>query len=208
MKKMTSSTIQERLELWIKDDHYKLILDQRTNVVETRVSEDGEANVSCILPAVQAYVLTLEGKACAHLKKEKCADGMLLLEYSPGHWELHIVECKRTINRSKWGKVKYQFVASIQRAMAMLASIGIYPDKIKLYTAFREDPIQAEIEANPVFDKIGIEGWRALAPEKKEKLQFIDWLETGIEIWTKEFIPHEKVELDEEGNGTLQIQCI
>ena len=204
MKKMIDSSIEERLALWIKKDHYLLIDGTDTEVTEKK--DDGYALVHCTLPHGLAYELTLEGKSIAHLVSKKCNDGVLLLETPNGDWELHIIECKRTVNKSKWDKTKLQFETTIQRSLSLLASIGVFPAKIKLYTAVRDQEIIDEKNADPVLNKMTLAEWRELSLKQQEKLHYMDWFDHSIGIWVQSDIPHEIIPLDENGNGSVTIR--
>ena len=206
MKKLFDKPIEDRLQVWIKDDHY-LSIENSQLVVEEK-KDDGLALVRCTLPNGRAFELTLEGKNIAHLKIPRCTDGILLLETPSGEWELHIIECKRTVNRSKWKRVKMQFEASIQRSIGLLAGIGVFPHKIKLYTAVREQKIIDEKNADPVLNKMTLEQWRQLSDEEQEKLHYMDWFGNSIDIWVQRDVPHEIIPLDDNGTGSVTIQWI
>ncbi|HEU4964882.1 MAG TPA: hypothetical protein VFV52_13640 [Bacilli bacterium] len=206
MKKMIDKPVAERMAFWIPADHYQPVQGQQVLVDEKK--DDGLANVSCTLPSSHAYELTLEGKHVAHLNSQRCTDGILLLEHPSGSWELHIIECKRTVNRNKWRKTKLQFEASIQRAMAVATGVGIFPAKIKLYTAVRNEEIRDEIMASPVLSKITPADRDAFTPEELEKYHFFDWFDPTLELWVNDNIPHEIIPLDDQGVGNVQIQFI
>ncbi|MCQ4088651.1 hypothetical protein [Saccharibacillus sp. JS10] len=82
-------------------------------------------------------------------RAKRCADGVII-EYdatSPYAASIYIFELKRTIDFTKWSKVKTQFEGATLRALSFCTTIGLKPSEIRFHTVFSYDKIlQKEIE--------------------------------------------------------------
>lgn len=122
--------------------------------VEERAS-DGAAEVILELP---------EPRECLHfraepsggtrwfqyLKPQTCADGALLVPMSDGSYAAHIVECKASLDASKWVRVKQQFLGALLRLHAIAGLLGLSIERIQCYTAFRSSQLVSPSSANMV----------------------------------------------------------
>lgn len=69
---------------------------------------------------------------------QKCADGSLLVPTTGGGYIAHIVECKATLDSSKWMDVKLQFAGALLRLHGVAAALDLRIENVKCYTAFRK----------------------------------------------------------------------
>lgn len=197
MKTKTREEVIRDLQEWIPSEYFQVI-DSEWILVE-EIEEEGRAAVRCSLPTQQAIELPLEGKNFSTLRKEDCADGIYLVLGADNQWELHIIECKRTIKRNKWDKIKKQFRGAIQRALAIVASVGVQVARIKVYTAYRTDELQSLIMSQMVLAKT--------TPESTQP-PYTDWLDERLSLWYFTDIVHEKIPLNDQGDGQVVLQCI
>lgn len=210
MKKMTNEPILERFKLWIQPDHFEVVAKQATVIepkrdAQGRPTDEIESEVHCYFDSQQVIHLKLEGKECAHLISKKCVDGIFAVQNEDETWDLHVMECKRTIKESKWKKVKYQFEASILRAVGILTGLGIQVSGIQLYTAVQYDLLTPKIESDPTLARMNQTGWNKLSSEDQEKMHYLDWMNTELELWVKKNIPHQIIILDESGKGEVHL---
>ena len=83
-------------------------------------------------------------KEIGELTIRKCVDHFVLRK-NFDHWELHMIEMKRTINRSNWYKVKEQVRASYFMIKALSVFLGLYfrDEDIFVYTAYGYDKMNS-----------------------------------------------------------------
>lgn len=156
-------------------------------VVEEK-EKKGEAEVYCNFqnPSIQ---LKIEKIKFEILKNGKCADGIILEFLDNSKCTLHIIECKAKVSPSRWKDTKEQFEGALLRVRAIMGIIEntITIQKVKLYTAFREDKLSAITSASPVFMKSFV--------GKQYEQTSIDWERGKVKILGKNF-KHEKIQLN------------
>ncbi|KEO82077.1 hypothetical protein [Tumebacillus flagellatus] len=195
---ITNRELTERLQEWIPQELFHQI-ETTTATIQEKES-DGYAEIACTLPTDEAFELQLEGKSFPTLRRQNCADGILLLRRPDGEWELHIIECKRTVDKNKWARVKKQFLGAIQRATAILAPVGIHVTKFKLYTAYRDDELENEIMSRMALAKT--------LPAGQTRPPYFDWLDGQLTLWVKNDLSHEKIKLNSDGEAQYLLQCL
>ncbi|WP_047150820.1 hypothetical protein [Aneurinibacillus tyrosinisolvens] len=195
---MLSDDFSTRLG-WIKH-HYVIKASQnggRLLVKEKQV--EGEAELLCQFQN-EAFQFALEGtNKIDYLVNQKCADG-IILEDKSGKWHLHIIECKKTVQGSSWGKAKVQFEGAILRMQSIAGLLGIRIENITLYTAFREDNLSQT--TNPVLLKMASMSADTGAPGAST---YLDWDKDEVAVLSLKKLKHVKIKLDHQGKNQIAI---
>lgn len=136
---------------------------------------------------------------------KKNADGAMLVVRPDGALEAHVMECKQTVNWSKWGDILQQFGWTVLRLLAIAGALHERVERVVLYTAFKTNALAAEESPDP-------ESFRLLEGEDgaflRRALPMIQSaVETEVELrgWASPFL-HVKVPKDEEGNAIVELR--
>ena len=167
----------------------------------------GEAKVECSLPSESLCIQWNFHGGFPFLKVDKNADGALLIQRNDGTHEAHVMECKRTVDQTKWSEILQQMRWTLSKLMALAGALGVHLDRAVFYTAFRNDRLSTVSSPNPIFAKLPIE---TDAPAeivrdigRARQLQ-IDWENDDISLGDFEGrFAHRKIELDGDGNGAI-----
>lgn len=145
-----SGELEARLESNIRAGLYELLrAPQGATVVERNVA--GEASVAFTLPeGCLCIKWSLPPETFGVLRDKANADGAFILRRADGSFEAHVVECKRTINRTKWAEVRKQMRWTLSRLRALAGILGVELRHGVLYTAFRADDLSPESAPNPI----------------------------------------------------------
>lgn len=148
-----------------------------------------------------ALLLKLEktGKAqwFKQFAEEKCADFGLLVHRHKGSVSAFVIECKETLDATEWEKAKTQLGAMIVRLRSVVGAINIRLHDVTCYTAFRRDPLSDKLNASPRRKRVG--------QPRTQAVTHRDWLNANIELGQLGRFAHRKIELDQQGNGTLRL---
>lgn len=184
-------------------------------IIEERETA-GEARVECDLPVgTRCVQWNLGTGKFQFLKEEKNADGALLVwrddGSKDGSFEVHIIECKRTLDQKKWSDALQQMRWTLARLLAISGTLGIPVGRACFYTAFRRDNLSSASSRNPALPRIPIGNRRTLLDDETElnwaRRQQLDWENDEIAIvgFDGRF-PHRKVKLDEaSGVGAIDL---
>lgn len=193
---MLSESVKERLKLF--QNGCFQIAEREFSVQEK--AKEGIANIACQVGG-DAIVFTIEGKkGFQSLWIKKCADAIVFEQCEEDRWNLHIIECKRTVRERNWEDIKEQFSGAILHAYAIMGILGIQQfDKIQCYTAFRTNLLDPEESPNPILYKM---------PEEDESLDitFDDWFNGRISLLFLDELEHHKIRLDDMGNGEVMLE--
>lgn len=207
-----SGTLEERLRAHVQPTvlvksrgeapFYTLVEPPSKAIVEEPQSA-GEARVECTLPDGSRCVQwNLQTGMFRFLQEEKNADGALLVWQSDGSedgsFEAHIMECKKTVDQTKWAEILQQMRWTLARLLAVAGTLGIPIVKARFYTAFRRDRLSSDSSRNPALPRIPIEGGSPRRGELDRALrQQLDWEsdDLAIEGFMGRF-HHRKVQLD------------
>jgi hypothetical protein len=144
------------------------------------------------------------------LKDKKNADGALLVWRDDGSrdgcFEAHVMECKKTVDQSKWNDILQQLRWTFMRLRAVSGALGVPLRRVTFYTAYREDKLSSTSSRNPVLPRNPITS-RFAKPEevidRPRQLQ-MDWQNDDIALGDFEGrFAHRKIELDGLGNGAI-----
>jgi hypothetical protein len=148
-----------------------------------------------------ALLLKLEkvGKAqwFKHFAEEKCADFGLLLHRHKGSVSAFVIECKETLDATEWEKAKIQLGAMIVRLRSVVGAINVRLHDVTCYTAFRRDPLSDKLVASRRRKRVG--------QPRTQAATHRDWLNAEIELGQLGRFAHRKIELDQQGKGTLRL---
>ncbi len=169
----------------------------------------GEANVECSLPEGSLCIQWSFHGGFPFLKVDKNADGALLVQRNDGTYEAHVMECKRTVDQTKWSEILQQMRWTLSKLMALAGALGVRLARAVFYTAFRKDRLSTVSSPNPIFAKLPVETDDAPLENRRDtsrarQLQ-IDWENDEITLGDFEGrFAHRKIELDGNGNGAIE----
>ncbi len=194
---------------------FYVVVEPPSKAIVEELNTAGEARVECVLP---------DGSRCVQwtrwtgkfqfLRDERNADGALLVwrdDGSPdGSFEAHVIECKKTVDRTTWGKALIQMRSTLARLLAISGTLGIPIVRAVFYTAFRHNNLPPDSSRNPAWPRIPIgvsspdEGERHLNRARSLHRQWEDGV-VSIDGFDGRF-PHRKVQLDEAtGAGAVEL---
>lgn len=142
-------------------------------------------------------------KEVGELTIRKCVDHFVLRKNS-NHWELHMIEMKRTINRSNWYHVKEKVRASyfMIKALSVFLGFSFRDEDIFVYTAYGYDKI------SPMNDGTSIR-----LPTGERLINYVDeWKSGSIYVKLVDFngeenpveFSHTPIKLTEAEDGCLK----
>jgi hypothetical protein len=178
-------------------------------------SSDGAAEISCTWPSEAASGATgvafrLDKMGFPFLRQRKAVDWLLLLHFTDGSIDAHLIECKRTVGADQWREIKLQMASSVTRGLALAGALGVQIRRFHAYTAYRNDRLSTHRSPDPVFIRLPI-GPGAVAREEPAetrgaRLGQLDW--EAAEILLEGVSPrvsHVRVPLDP-GTGSGQVE--
>ena len=177
----------------------------KVTVAEQAVA--GEANVECSLPEGSLCVQWSFYGGFPFLKVDKNADGALLVRRDDGTYEAHVIECKRSVDQTKWSEILQQMRWTLSKLMALSGALGIHLERAVFYTAFRNDRLSTVSSPNPILAKLPVE--TEGPPEDVRELNRarqlqLDWENDDITLGDFEGrFAHTKIALDGRGNGSI-----
>lgn len=173
----------------------------------------GEARIECGLPVGALCIQwNLAPGLFRFLETEKNADGALLIWRDDGTrdglFEAHVMECKKTVDQSKWDEILRQLRGTFLRLRAVSGALGVPLRRVTFYTAYREDKLSSDSSRNPVLPRNAITS-RFAPPDvmidRPRQLQ-MDWENDDITLGDFEGrFAHRKVELDGNGSGAIAL---
>ncbi|MGZ4031744.1 MAG: hypothetical protein ACXVP2_06270 [Tumebacillaceae bacterium] len=202
---MMNESVAERL-VWFKGSCFQESCEQLV-VIEDK--KEGYAEIICdvrrhsILFSMEKFVLpALRNRKPKNFDKEdagiQCADAIIFEKHDEESWNLHIMECKKSISDGdKWKDIKEQFEGAILNAYALMGILGIQKiNQTTFYTAHRTDTFTEKLETNPNLFKASADG---------ESNRNIEWMQDRVNVFSLKDAPHVKVKLDGEGKGQIQL---
>ena len=176
-------------------------------------AQPGEARIECTLPEGTLCVQwNLQEGLFGFLKERKNADGALLIWRNDGSrdglFEAHVMECKRTVDQTKWNDILQQLRWTFMRLRAVSGVLGVPLQRVTFYTAYREDKLSSDSSRNPVLPRNPITSRFAKPDEtidRPRQLQMA-WQNDDITLGDLvERFAHRKVELDGNGDGAIAL---
>lgn len=188
---MLTESLEVRLK-WLQENY---CASSTVDLYVEETDKPGEARVRCRLRGY-AIAVNLHQKPFSCLKLQKCADGFIFHRLSSGDWELHVIECKRTVTESEWMKIKQQFEGAILNALAVSGILGLSPlVRVRCYVAHRHD----KLSPNPILLK-------ATLGRPIQQSPPVDWIADRIDLLSLKNIEHIKIQLDPAtGLGEVQL---
>jgi hypothetical protein len=209
-----SEPFELRLGAWIRaqrPDH-SLLYEHVTAPGGVRIVEReaaGEAVVECPVPAGCTCIQWRLDGLFSFLKEDKNADGTLLVCRQDGRYEAHIIECKRTVDQTKWHEIARQFRWTLGKLLAIAGVLGIAIERVTFGTAYRRDQLSEDESPNPsqgrpMLEGRAEEGDDAAAITEARRYQ-LAWMNDQVRLpgFLNPF-PHVKIRLDAEGRGTYR----
>jgi hypothetical protein len=149
--------IAERLAALVKTGLSREVRAPEKAVVVER-ERSGEAHVEFTLPeGYTCVVWNLSTGLFGFLREDKNTDGVFFLCRGDGRVEAHIVECKKTVDSSKWSIAVQQMRWTLTKLLALAGALGVTLSRVVLYTAFRFDKLSADSSPNPIAARRTIE---------------------------------------------------
>jgi len=178
-----------------------------TFVVEDK--KDGLSRVACYIPEGALSVkLNIRDGLFQFLREAKNADGAFLVRRADGLFEAHVIECKRSVNQSKWEDAIKQVRWTVLCLLSLAGALGIQVEAIVLQTAYRFDKLSPDDLPNPNIAKAAIgpldadEEEPTTARRKQLEWERDEVTLDGFDGW----FPHVKVKLDERtGEGKTML---
>ena len=116
--------IAERLADLVKAELYREVIAPEKAVVVER-EDAGEAHVELTLPEGCTCIAWKLGTGRFNfLQVDKNTDGAFFLYHVNGRVEAHIVECKKSVDRSHWGKAVEQMRWTLTKLLALAGALG------------------------------------------------------------------------------------
>jgi len=107
-------SFEDRLN-WIYNDKYEF--NNEVKVIET--NESGKAEIIFTSVHKLMKICLSEDNRLKYLKRANVADGTICELYNDNNIDLHIIECKRSVNLGKWEKVKLQLEGGVLNSFAL-----------------------------------------------------------------------------------------
>jgi hypothetical protein len=208
--------LDQRLASWIRTlpgqgPLYEVIADPGSaRIVE--LERRGEAEVTCPAPGGCRWIhWKLQGATgfFQFLREDKNADGALLLCRQDGGYEAHVIECKRTVDQTKWHEIGKQFLWTLGKLLALAGVLGITLDRVTLGTAFRRDQLSEEESPNPAQGRPVLDGPAAQDDDERTvteaRQRQLAWMNDEVRLpgFARSF-RHVKIPLDPQGRGTYR----
>lgn len=211
-----SGDVTQRLAIWIrsKKDGKPLSLYRLAKspdrVVVVEPSSSGKAEVTCPIPdgceCIEWQIN--ENDLFMFLQETNNADGALLLRRPNGDFEAHIIECKKTVDQTKWPEILVQIQWTLGRLLAIAGVIDIKIQTAILGTAYRYDRLSEEESPNPTSGKPALDApaLRDLDEEQlnNARLKQLAWMNDEVHLpGFQHPFRHVKIKLDEQtGSGS------
>lgn len=192
---MLTENLDQRLQ-WFQEHRCSVGSDQFI-LEENR--EEGYTKIICKTNK-HCLIFHIEKHGLKCLINESCADHIIFERVSDQSWNLHIIECKKSVGDSEWEKIKKQFEGALLNALALMGVLGIEKlEEIKCYTAFRRDKLTVRECTNPALLKTLVGGPASGNP-------ILEWRYGRVQILSIKNITHRKIQLDQEtGLGNLML---
>lgn len=190
---MIEISFEERLK-FISKNEYQIA----KNVKVEEKEEAGKAEVlfSSTTNVLMSISLSQENRL-KYINYSEVADGTVVELLENDKINLHIVECKKSVNEEKWEKVKNQLRGGIVNSLALGGVLNKSIKNIFLYTAFRNESFKKENSTNPVLLKATL--------GTNQKSSSLDWNDESIKI-LKNYFKHIKIQLDDNGYGKVEFK--
>jgi hypothetical protein len=119
---MLTENLDQRLQ-WFQEHRCSVGSDQFI-LEENR--EEGYTKIICKTNK-HCLIFHIEKHGLKCLINESCADHIIFERVSDQSWNLHIIECKKSVGDSEWEKIKKQFEGALLNALALMGVLGIGP---------------------------------------------------------------------------------
>ncbi len=189
---MIEFDFEERLKFLAKNKYEK-----SKSVKVEEIEEAGKAEVLFSSLSNELLSISLSQKnSLKYINYTQVADGTVVEFLSNNEANIHIVECKKSINEEKWEQVKNQLRGGIVNSLALCGILNQNIRDIFLYTAFRNENFRKENSTNPVLLKATL--------GTNQKSSSLDWDDNEIKILKKDF-SHTKIRLNDDGYGKVEL---
>ncbi|EIJ41784.1 hypothetical protein BegalDRAFT_0876 [Beggiatoa alba B18LD] len=195
---MLTENLEERLK-WLDVNKYKHI--QAETIFSLEEEKKKPENYAKIAIEVKTgMILYIKGEdVCLECLHERTVADAIIFYLSETETHLHIIECKTTVRSDEWEHIKKQFKGALLNAFALHGLLALKKiTAIYVYTAFRRDKIQPQNNPNPVLLKTGV-------GTNLNLTNSLDWFDETIKLLSIPNIPHQKIELDENGCANTSI---
>lgn len=159
-----------------------------------------------LIPGMRCVVWHIEDNVFGFLSNDQNADGAFFVLGRDDEVEAHIIECKMTLNRGTWVKVRKQMRATLLRLRALAGVLGLTITRVVCYSAFHEEEAAPLTSANLAFTRPPLGEVQAPAAEDAEALavlrQQYGWREALVELRDIEGRhPHRQIRLSRRDDG-------
>lgn len=200
---------EDRLKRWLDNKRtlYQAFSEGQTlHICEQE--KGGAADVQFKVPERCSAVQWSLKDSMPFLLEAKTADGAIVLCRDNGSYEAWIIECKKTVDQSKWNEIHKQFRGTLGRLLALAGVLGIEFLKVGFGTAFRDDKLSEDESPNPAQGK-----WMLGPAEDEEQRnqnraarEQMAWMRDQVRVdGIEEIFEHRKIRLDGQGRGELGI---
>lgn len=155
---MYEESLQKRIDTYIlpdyfmpEKDEYRLMETEESGRTELRVVFENAAEGTHI--CIECYDMKKRCEFFAQTKlngMRKCVDHVVLTKNDSGLWDVHLIEMKKTVDRSKWIDIKRKVRASILNIRALASVIGLEIHDYMVYTTYERVDFRLSAEENPI----------------------------------------------------------
>jgi hypothetical protein len=196
----------QRLQCAIDERRYRVVFAPDTILVKEK-QRLGRAEIR-LVPAMGMVCVAwdIEEQLFGFLSNEKNADGAFFVLGQGDEVEAHILECKMTLNRGTWSKVKNQLRATLLRLRALAGVLGLTITRVVCYSAFHEEEEVSPTSFDPAILRAPIGEVAAPTAEERETLAILrqqyGWREALVELRDIEgWHPHCQMKLTRRDDG-------
>lgn len=206
---MYEESLQKRIDTYIlpdyfvpEKDEYRLMEAAESGRTELNVILENATEGTCI--CIECYDMKQRCEFLARLNgMRKCVDHVVLTKNDHGMWDVHLIEMKKTDNRSKWIDIKQKVRASILNIRALASVLGIEIHDYKVYTTYEKVDFRSSAEENPA------ERRRLLgSPVLSEQMEWdnnqiaINFLEASLTCYA-----HQGIQMQREIRDGMETLC-
>ena len=154
---MDDELLKKRMDTYILPDYFEPEADEY-RLMETEESGRTELNVRFEGAPAGAHICI----ACYDMKKRceflartsvngmrKCVDHVVFTRNDGGSWNVHLIEMKKTVDRSKWFGIKQKVRSSILNIRALAAVLGMEIHEFRVYTTYEKVDFRLSAGENP-----------------------------------------------------------
>jgi len=201
-----SDALEQRIANLFEKARFEIVAGPGVVLVE-ETAKEGFAKIDCRFgQGHRAVRWKLQTGDLRPLASEQNADGAILLIRSDGALEVHVMECKQTVDSSQWRKALRQFEWTMIRLLAIAGALHERVSRVVLYTAFRKNALAPNESTDTALFELPIDGGDNAAFYRELPMMRSD-VETHVPLsgWSTTFL-HVKVRKDDSGYGTVDLR--